>query len=396
MRILYLTNLFSETAGGGEYVFWLYSKYMAKRGHEIYVISLVSDSNSIERLDGSVKVFELMPGFKHRGILPQDISINTKYIIKGLQIINRIKNKIDIIHSNVYIPALLGGVAKTMHGVPHIITIHDLGLVMGLRFLQKWFKEGGSGPLSSFLKALIGATYELTLVKTMPKDAVLVPSGETMHDIKKITEADNIYVIPHFIDEEFYRSYKLKLGIRYEPCILYIGRLTFYKNVHKTIFIFKEIIKYNKDAKLVIIGDGPLRSAIANWIKNHGLHNTIKILGTTTQEEKMTYLAKCIATLNLSIFEGFGLTTLESWYFEKPPIVGNIPPLSQQIRDGVDGFVIDLRDYRKAVQLILWLLENEKVARDIGKRGFAKLTENYIPSRILPQLEKVYNIVSSS
>jgi len=392
MRILYLTHLFSDTAGGGEYVFWLYSKYMAKRGHEVYVVSLAKDTNLAKNFNNNITVFELMPSFKHSGVLPQSVLINAKYIVKGLQIIGKIKRDIDVIHSNIYIPAFLGGVAKILYGIPHIITLHDLGLVMGIRFLQMWFREGGSGSLSAFLKTLIGATYELTLVKTIPRDAVLVPSEETLRDIAKITETNNVYIIPHFIDEEFYGIHKAKFEIKYEPCILYVGRLTFYKNIHKVIMIFKEVINYNKDAKLVIIGKGPLENILKNWIKNRGLQNNIRMLGAATQEEKMAYLAKCTATINLSIFEGFGLTILESWYFEKPPIVGNVLPLSQQVRDGVDGFVVDVHDNHKTAQLILWLLDNENVAKDVGKRGFAKLTENYTPSKVLPQLEKVYNI----
>jgi len=391
MRILYLTHLFSDIAGGGEYVFWLYSKYIAKRGHDVYVISLAGNPKSAKKADSRITVFELMPNFKHSGILPQNISINTRYIVKGLQIINEIKKDIDVIHSNVYIPAFLGGIAKTLHRIPHVITLHDLGIVMGMRFLQQWFKEGGSGPLSAFLKTLIGASYELALVKTIPRDAILVPSEETLCDIAKIAEINNVYVIPHFLDEEYYSIYKDKLEIRYEPCILYIGRLTFYKNVHKIIFVFKEVVHHNKNANLVIIGKGPLENILINWIKNRGLQNNIKLLGAATQEEKMAYLAKCTATINLSIFEGFGLTTLESWYFKKPPIVGNMPPLSQVVQHGVDGFVVDPRNYNKVAELILWLLDNEKVAKNIGERGFSKLLENYSPYKVVTQLEKIYN-----
>jgi len=396
VRILYLTHLFSETAGGGEYVFWLYSKYMAKRGHEVYVVSLTKDLNSMKKVNSNITVFELVPNFKHRGVLPQDISTHARYIVKGLQIINKIKRDIDVIHSNVYTPAFLGGIAKTLYRIPHVITYHDLGIVMGMRFLQQWFKEGGSGPVSAFLKAFISATYELTLAKAIPRDALLVPSEETLRDIAKITEIDDVYIIPHFIDEEFYGMHKAKFEIKYEPCILYIGRLTFYKNVHKVIMMFKEVINHNKNAKLVIIGKGPLENILKSWIKNRGLQNNIRIIGAATQEEKMTYLAKCMTTINLSIFEGFGLTTLESWYFEKPPIVGNVPPLSQQVRDGVDGFVVYIRDHHKVVQLILWLLDNEKVAKNVGKRGFARLVENYVPAKILPQIEKVYSMASYS
>jgi len=56
----------------------------------------------------------------------------------------------------------------------------------------------------------------------------------------------------------------------------------------------------------------------------------------------------------------------------------------------------NIRDHNKVTQLISCLLDNEKVARDVGKREFAKLVENYLPTKILTQIEEVYKTISYS
>ena len=108
------------------------------------------------------------PEVKHRGVLFQDFSANMKYIRNGFRILKKIYRDIDLAHSNTYIPVLLGGIAKKLFRVKHVVTIHDVGLVMGVRFLYRWFREGGSNAFASYVKALIGAIFENNIVNTVP------------------------------------------------------------------------------------------------------------------------------------------------------------------------------------------------------------------------------------
>jgi len=393
MHIVYTTNIFSDGVGGSEYIFWLYAKYMAKKGHKINVICFKRDQSSLTRLGqerNNIDVIELVPEAVHRGVLFQDIISNVKYIEKGLQVVRECCGNIDVVHSNTYIPAAVGGVAKMLLKAGHVLTIHDVGSTMGLHFIYSWFREGENNSLSSYIKALAGFFYENLLINLIPKDAILVPSKATLHDVKRINPKDTkIYVIPNFLDEELYESYKSKFRVRYEPCILYIGRLVFYKNVHTLVKSFSQVLQHKRDAILIIIGRGPLYKPIYDWIYRHELQKNILMLGGVDQEEKLRYLSQCSATVNLSIFEGFGLTTLESWYFEKPVIVSNIPPLNEIVDNGLDGFVVDLKDKNSLVNTVIRLLDSQ-LARKMGSRGFHKVLNQYSSNTIVHQLEAIY------
>jgi len=398
MNILYLTNIFSDKVGGSEYVFWLYAKYMARNGHNVHVICYSLDEESLSRLEGAqskINVIELVPEARHRGVLFQSSSINAKYLKKGLQEIKTLCRDVDVIHSNTYIPALLGGVARKLLGKPHLLTIHDIGSIMGLQFLCRWFREGGNNTLVSYIKALAGIAYEHIIVNCIPKDAILVPSSQTRNDVDIISRNNKgdmkVHVVPHFIDTGIYEQYKQQYKVKHEPCILYIGRLVFYKNVHTLVKAFREVLHYSREAKLVIIGKGPLEPLLKNYIHKHDLENNIIMLGAVGQEEKLKWLSRCLTTVNLSVFEGFGMVILESWYFEKPVIVSNMPPMNELVENGVNGYTVNPVKQEEIKELMLNLIEDQDLARKLGTRGFNKVSTRFTPEAIVKQLELIYD-----
>jgi len=287
----------------------------------------------------------------------------------------------------------VGGIAKMLLKVGHVLTIHDVGSTMGLHFIYSWFQEGGNNTFTSYIKALAAFLYENLLINLIPKDAILVPSKATLHDVERISQGSlrniKVYIVPNFLDEELYESYKSRFGIRYEPCVLYIGRLVFYKNVHTLVKSFSQVLQHKRDAILIIIGRGPLYKPLHDWIYRHDLQKNILMVGGVDQEEKLRYLSQCSATINPSIFEGFGLTILESWYFEKPVIVSNIPPLNEIVDNGLDGFVVDLKDKNRLANIVIQLLDSQ-LAQKMGSRGFHKVLNQYSSNNIVHQLEAIY------
>jgi len=395
--VLYLTNIFSDTAGGSEYMFWLYAKYMARKGHDVYVMCFKRDENSLVRLraeTSKINIVELVPEVEHKGVLFQDLLTNIKYLKSGFCISGNLYRDVDLVHSNPYTPILVGGLIKKLYKKAHVVTFHDIGTTMGIRFLYRWFREGGSSALASYVKALVGVMYESSIVNVVPKDAIVVPSPQSKRDVDAISLSKvRMYILPNFIDTELYEKYKSKFKISYEPCLLYIGRLVFYKNVHTIIKSFGQILQYNKDVKLFIIGDGPLRSLLYSYIRKHRLEKNIIMLGLATQEEKLKYLSRCTATINLSIYEGFGLTVLESWYFEKPVIVSDIPPLNEIVETNMNGYTVNPLDRKKLTELMIQIIDDSLLASRLGRNGLDKVKKDYTPEAVIPRLEEAYNDV---
>ena len=137
-------------------------------------------------------------------------------------------------------------------------------------------------------------------------------------------------------------------GIVYENFILYIGRLVYYKGVDVLIRSFSEVLKDVNGAKLIIVGEGPMKQEWQNLVTELHLENSVSFLGRISNSEKLALLSQCSALALPSLFEGFGLVVLEAFALKKTVLVTNIPPFDEIVEDGQDGFLITPTD------LIMW------------------------------------------
>lgn len=115
---------------------------------------------------------------------------------------------------------------------------------------------------------------------------------------------------------------KFNLSKKKKDIFLYVGRLSFEKQVDK---IIKQYEKYKGSEYLFIIGDGPLRNELEQLAKND---NRIKFLGFVSNDQLSKYYHKSKALIMMSLTEGFPMTVLEALASGVPVIstrVGEIP-----------------------------------------------------------------------
>ncbi len=142
MNVLLLSQFFSNTRGGGEYVFNLIAKKLAENNHKVWVITNKIKGEKYVEIP-NLKLIFVPPTLEYKGGLPPRFSDNISYtmnaIIKGLKIIK--KEKIDVIHSNNFSPALTGSILSSLTARPHITTIHDVFSLESDEFWKKWAKQ---------------------------------------------------------------------------------------------------------------------------------------------------------------------------------------------------------------------------------------------------------------
>lgn len=93
-------------------------------------------------------------------------------------------------------------------------------------------------------------------------------------------------------------------------------------------------------------------------------------------EEKASAIAACDVFCLPSRQEGFGGVFVEAWSFKKPVIGGDIPPLREVIRDGVDGYLVPQHPNVLADR-ITRLLGDPARAEDMGAAGWEKVQKHY-------------------
>ena len=384
MKILLLSQFFSSTKGGGEYVFKTIAKIMAQNGHNVWVITNNVKGEKYEESE-NLKIITVNPTIEYKGGLPPTFLDNIRYAINTFwEGRNIVKNQnIDIIHSNNFSPSLAGLLISYFTKTPHITTIHDIFSIYDRDLWKKWAKQSEVSSTNARL-----APFFEKIIMRFKFDCIHTVSNATKNDIQKIGVNKPIQIIPNCIQDEEQRITELKTNQ-----FVYLGRLVFYKNVEIIIQALNIVIKEFPDAKLVIAGDGPHKELLQNLVRKLDLKNSVIFTGYVTLEEKKKLLSESNALLFPSTIEGFGLVMLESWQQKRPVLTSDIPPMSDIIQHEKTGLIIDPHDEKKWAKSIIQLIKEPNFSNEMGNAGNYELKTKYNQKLFYERILKMYNDV---
>lgn len=112
-----------------------------------------------------------------------------------------------------------------------------------------------------------------------------------------------------------------KLGINNKFVLGQVGRLSQVKNHNFSIRLLNEYLKINKDAFLLIIGDGELYSDLSNEIKKQDLSNNILILKNRSDVNEL--MQAMDVYIMPSLYEGLPLALVEAQTASLPCIISD-------------------------------------------------------------------------
>ena len=180
-----------------------------------------------------------------------------------------------------------------------------------------------------------------------------------------------------------------------------IGRFTDKKAPYYTILAFKEVLNDHPDAKLLIAGNGELFNMSKNLIRLYNLEESIKLLGIITPEEYRNYLAESLAFVQHSIraedgdMEGTPLAILEASVAGLPVISTFHAGIPDVIIDGQTGLLCKEHDVSVMASNMLTLLNDNQLAKKIGKAGKKNVKENFSLDRHINSLQKIIEKVAN-
>jgi starch synthase len=158
-----------------------------------------------------------------------------------------------------------------------------------------------------------------------------------------------------------------------EPAtILFVGRKERYKGYHALRDAAPLVWRERPDARFIAIGQPAWNAFLSRtprddrWIEK----------GVASESEKAEAFARASIFAMPSDHETFGHTYLEAWLAGIPVIAGDIPPLREVVREGIDG--VHARNEPRAVaDAILTLLRDPERARRMGESGRARAMREF-------------------
>ena len=99
----------------------------------------------------------------------------------------------------------------------------------------------------------------------------------------------------------------------------------------------------------------------------------------------------CYVFVLPSISEGLPRVILEAMALAKPAIASNVGGISEVVKDGVNGFLIEPKNISKLVEKIEHLIGFPDVAREMGGEGRKFVADNFSNEKYIANYIKMIN-----
>lgn len=167
---------------------------------------------------------------------------------------------------------------------------------------------------------------------------------------------------------------KASLGpeLAQNPLVLFVGRLTFAKNLRLWLDVASDVLEARPDVRFAIVGDGEDEADLRRIIETRGQANEIRMLGAVGHERLPDVYAAADLFLLTSHYEGFGRVVLEAACAGVPTVSTRSAGPEDLIENGQTGLLVDLDDRAGLANAVLELIGDPQRALEMGNAARRK------------------------
>ena len=290
--------------------------------------------------------------------------------------------QIDIVHTHQYTPYFYGATAAIFSGRSKVIfTEHGRHQPDRLRPRRVIYNQ--------FLNLFTG---RITGVSNFSKDSLVRFERLPARKIDVIYNGIKLEEFKISIDRE---AKRMELGMdRDEIAIGMIGRFDPVKNHSLLLEAFKEVIKNIPKAKLLLIGDGPLRESLQFTVYSLQLERNVIFLGIR-RDIPQVLQALDIYCLS-SIAEATSLTLLEAMAVGLHVVATDAGGNPEIVLRDQTGILVSPSNYIEFAKAIITLAQDSEKRRRMGEAGKKRVKSLFTMDKMLEQYENLYLSLTKS
>lgn len=192
-------------------------------------------------------------------------------------------------------------------------------------------------------------------------DAITGPSEKVAQYCREIGVRKQVNVInnaaeldafrPGAVDKAAKAALREKLGIAADETVaIFVGRLGREKSVDVLLGFWKEAVRPEDRLRLIIIGDGPVRTELKLQAEELGLGDSVIFTGRVMHEDMPPYVAIGDMYVTTSLSDTNSISMLEGMASGLPVLALTDPLNAGQVVDGVNGY-----SFNNAAEMVAYM-----------------------------------------
>ena len=176
------------------------------------------------------------------------------------------------------------------------------------------------------------------------------------------------------------------------PTFVAVGRFVDKKAPHLTLLAFQATLEKCPDARLVMIGDGPLWEACRQMTVSLGLSSAVELQGVRSQAEVAAAMQQARAFVQHSITthdgdsEGTPVAVLEAGASGLPVVSTRHAGIKDAVIHEKTGFLVAEGDIQTMAEHMIRLARDPQLAAELGKAGREWVSSEYSMEKSINRL----------
>jgi glycosyltransferase involved in cell wall biosynthesis len=281
---------------------------------------------------------------------------------------------------------LMPGV-QVAYGVP-------LARMLGIPSVMKF---SGSNDLQDALRSTIGP-FEIGALRKWSERIMILNDSMVEESIAAGFDRNLLLWMPNPVDIDQYRAcgdkerqqLRAKLDIPVDATVaIFVGRLAPEKELPSLMAGFSIAAAKNASARLVLVGDGPMRQALEKQAEELGIPNRVAFAGMKKPDEIRRWLQAADVFLLVSRREGLPVSLIEAMATSLPSVVTDLAANTQLVKHGEHGLHVKVNDTEGIGEALLRLLDDPVLRRQFGAAA-RPVSERFSIDRVLTAYEDMF------
>lgn len=191
--------------------------------------------------------------------------------------------------------------------------------------------------------------------------------------------------------EEFLNRYNI--NSKGKVVVGIIARLDLVKDHETFIKGAKKVLEKRKNVVFLIAGNGNDEERLKSLVVEYGMEKDVHFLGFI--QDKYSFFNSIDINTLTSLSESFPYVILEGARLKKPVISTEVGGINHIVKDGYNGWLIDVKDNEALAEKIIYFVDNQDKIDIMGKNLFETAKLNFSSQNMAEEHYKIYKEISN-